>query len=148
MTSILVAALSDRYGLSIVDEANIDAFLAPAAGESPHAVLFFTGDAAQRAETNDVAVILPEVLRAFHGRLRAAVVARGAEERLKARFHVFVLPSLAVTRAGEPIGVLPKVYDWSQYREKIEAFLADEAPVLTKDAQPRVKFTRSQGADQ
>ena len=147
MTSPLVAALTERQGLPLVDETNIDAFLSPAPGEAEHSVLFFTGDAAQRGETNDVAVILPELLRAFAGRLRGAVVARSAEAGLKSRFQVFVLPSLAVTRGTDPVGVLPKIQDWSEYRQKIEAFLDPDAPVLSASKGPRVEFTHSRGTD-
>jgi hydrogenase-1 operon protein HyaE len=145
MTTVLVQALTGRHGLPVVDETSIDAFLAPAAGEPPHAILFFTGDGAQRAETDDVAVVLPELLRAFGGRLRAAVVARSAEDRLKTRFYVYAMPSLAVTRDGEPVGVLPKVYDWADYIVKINAFLEPGAPALTPLKGPRAELSHSHG---
>ncbi len=146
MTTPLLRALTERHGLALVDAAGIDAFLAPAPGECPHALLFFAGDASQRAETNDVAAILPEILRAFAGRLRGAVVAPLAEAELKSRFQVFVFPSLAVARDGEPIGVLPKILDWSDYRQKIEACLDPAAPVLSGARGPKVEFTHSHGA--
>ena len=146
MTHPLVAALADRYGLPVVDPSSIDAFLAPAEGEPPHALLFFPGDPATRAETLDVAVVMPEVLAAFQRRLRGAVVASGAEAALSSRFHVAVLPSLVVTRGAETIAVLPKIRDWSEYMEKIEAALAADAPALIKDEKPRVAFTTSQAA--
>lgn len=144
MTTALVRALTERHGLPLVDEANIDAFLAQAEGESRHAALFFGG--AGRSETSDVAVIFPEILHGFEGRLRGAVVASEAEAALKTRFHVFVFPSLAFSRGAEPIGVLPKVLDWSDYCEKIEALLDPATPVLTGGQGPKVVFTHSQGA--
>jgi hydrogenase-1 operon protein HyaE len=143
MTTPLLRALTERHGLPLVDAQNIDAFLAPAADESPHALLFFTGDPAQRAETTDVAAVLPEILSAFSGRLRGAVVTREAEAALKSRFHVFVLPSLVVTRGLDPVGVLPKILDWSEYREKIEASLDPDAPVLVAGKGPKIEFTHS-----
>jgi hydrogenase-1 operon protein HyaE len=147
MTTPLLSALTDRHGLPQVDEASLDAFLAPARGESLHALLFFPGAGANRPETGDVAVVLPELLQAFAGRLRGAVVAPEAEEKLKSRFQVFVFPSLVVTRGAEPVGVLPKIYDWSEYRQKIEAFLDPDAPVLSLSRGPRVEFTHSRGTD-
>jgi hydrogenase-1 operon protein HyaE len=144
MTTALVRALSERRGLPLVDEATIDAFLAPAEGESRHAALFFGG--AGRSETADVAVIFPEILRGFEGRLRGAVVAPEAEAALKARFHVFVFPSLAITRGAETVGVLPKILDWSDYCQKIEALLDPAAPALTGAQGPKVVFTHSHGA--
>jgi len=141
MTSPLIAALGDRYGLPTVDETTIDAFLAPAAGEAEHTLLFFTGDPASRSETLDVAVVMPEILATFQQRLRGAVVARSAEAALAARFRVAVHPSLVVTRRGDPIAVLPKIRDWSEYMEKIDAALAPDAPVLAAEARPRTEFT-------
>lgn len=146
MTTPLLHALTERHGLALVDAASIDAFLAPAPGACRHCLLFFAGDATQRAETNDVAAILPEILRAFAGRLRSGVVAQTAEAELKARFQVFVFPSLVVVRDGEPIGVLPKILDWSDYRQKIEACLDPEAPILSGGRGPKVEFTHSHGA--
>lgn len=146
MTTPLLRALTERHGLPLVDAANIEAFLMPAEGESPHALLFFTGDPAQRAETSDVAAVLPELLTAFSGRLRGAVVEREAEAALKSRFHVFVLPSLVVTRGVDPVGVLPKILDWSEYRERIEACLNPDAPVLVTGKGPKIEFTHSHGA--
>jgi len=144
MTTALVRALTERHGLPLVDEANIDAFLAQAESESRHAALFFGG--AGRSETGDVAVIFPEILRGFEGRLRGAVVAPEAESKLKAGFHVFVFPSLAITRGAETVGVLPKILDWSDYCQKIEALLDPAAPTLTGGQRPKVVFTHSQGA--
>ena len=143
MTTPLLRALTERHGLPLVDEASIDAFLAPAQGECPHAILFFAGD---RGETADVAAVLPEILRAFDGRLRGAVVTAEAEAKLRARFQVHVFPSLAVTRGPDPVGVLPKIQDWSDYREKIEKYLNPDAPVLSAAKGPQVQFTHSHGA--
>lgn len=141
MTSPLIDALATRHRLPTVDETTIDAFLAPAPGEAEHALLFFTGDPATRAETLDVAVVMPELLAAFRGRLRGAVAARSAEATLAPRFRVAVHPSLVVVRAGEPVAVLPKIRDWSDYVETIEAALAPDAPILPVETRPRTEFT-------
>ena len=140
MPSALVRALTERHGLATVDAATIDAFLAPAQGEGGHALLFFTGDPRQRLESDDVAVVLPALLEAFAGRLRAAVVAREAEEALKIRFQVVVMPSLALTRRGETLAVLPKIKDWAEYLVKIGAALAPDAPARERGAGPRTAF--------
>ena len=141
MTSPLIAALGERHGLPTVDETTVDAFLAPAAGEPEHTLLFFTGDPATRAETLDVAVVLPELLAAFQHRLRGAVVARVAETGLAARFRVAVHPSLVVTRGADPVAVFPKIRDWSEYMDRIDAALAPDAPVLPAESRPRTEFT-------
>ena len=143
MPSVLIRALGERTGLPFVDEASIDAFLAPAADEPVNTILFFTGDPKQRSESDDVAVVLPEILHAFAGHLRGAVVQRAAEEKLKARFNVVVMPSLVVTRRELPIGVLGKIRDWSEYLDKIGAWLAPDAPVMVPSGGPKVEITHA-----
>ncbi|MFM2279725.1 MAG: hypothetical protein RLZZ444_1956 [Pseudomonadota bacterium] len=143
MPSFLVRALSERHRLPVVDETSIDAFLAPAAGEPDHALLFFSGDPAQRPEADDVAVVLPELLHVFSGRLRGAVVRRNTEDKLKARFNVVVMPSLVVTRRDQPVGVIGKIRDWSEYMEKISGFLSPDAPVLVASGGPQVTITHA-----
>lgn len=143
MPSPLLRALSERHGVVPVDETSIDAFLDAAQDEPAHALLFFAGDPAQRSETHDVAIILPQLVEAFGGRLRAAIVARACEDALKGRFGVCVFPSLVVTRGGEPLGVLPKVYDWSDYLTRIEALLRPETTPLAASTGPRVQITYS-----
>lgn len=143
MPSALVRALSERTCLPVVDETTIDAFLAPAAGEPDNALLFFTGDPKQRPEADDVAVVLPELLHAFGGRLRGAVVGRAAEDKLKVRFNVVVMPSLVVTRRELPVGVLGKIRDWSEYVEKIGAWLSPDAPVMAASGGPKVAITHA-----
>jgi len=143
MPSPLIRALAARSGLPFVDESSIEAFLATAANEPPHTILFFTGDPAERTESHDVAVVLPELLAAFPGRLRAAVVMRQAEEALKARFHVQVVPSLVVTRGAIQLGVMPKIRDWCDYVATIERCLTPGAPPLAPRPQAGVRITRT-----
>ena len=81
--SALIAALTSRHGLPVVDAETLDAFLTPAAGEPQHALLFFTGDPDQRNDSGDVAVVLPELLAAFPGRYRAAPIGVILDKLLK-----------------------------------------------------------------
>jgi hydrogenase-1 operon protein HyaE len=129
----------DRIGVPVIDAENVDS----AFGGQGDFLVLFAGDPAQRPEAADVAVIFPELLKAFDGRLTGAVVAPGAEKSLGQRFHVDVFPSLAVIRAGAAVGVIPRIRDWSEYLEKIEAFLDPSAEPLAK-AGPSVQITFSQ----
>lgn len=142
MPSPVIRALADRAGLPVLEAGTVDDFLAA----SPHALLFFTGDPAQRSEAADVAVVLPELLGVFAGRLRAAVIARTAEAALAPRFRVAVLPSLVVTRGAEPVGVLPRIRDWAEYLARIEQCLAPDAPVLPPAARPDVRIVHTTGS--
>jgi len=134
----IVQDLVEQSGLPCLAADAVDAFLA---APPAHKILFFAGDPAQRMETADVAVIFPQLLRHFAGRLEGALIAAGSETELKERFHVGALPSLVVTRGAETLGVFPKVWDWAVYVARIEAMLAPGAPVLTQA--PRVQFTYS-----
>lgn len=139
----LIDRLTSVHGLPRVDEATVDVFLAPSASETPHALLFFTGDPAERTDATDVAVVLPELLKLFEGRYRAAVVARPAEKGLMPRFQVGVLPSLAVVRTGTLLGVLPRIRDWSDYVEKLSGFLAPDAAAMSPASRPKVEITHN-----
>lgn len=111
--------------LPFVDVKSIDDFLDARRGEAETAVLFFAGDPA-RPEANDVAVVLPELVTVFAGRIRAGLVAREAEAALMPRFGVRVLPSLALVRGGNTLGVIPKIQDWSVYIDRIGRLLDDD----------------------
>ena len=86
---------------------------------------------------------MPELLAAFAGALRGAVVARGDEDALKTRCGVVVMPSLVVTRGGEPLAVIAKIRDWSEYVERIRACLIEGAPALKPGAGPKTEIRYS-----
>jgi len=142
MSGSLQLALSEKAGVALLDGKTIDAFLAPSPGAPTHTLLFFGGDPQQRSETHDVAIIFPQLIEAFAGRLRAAIVAPAAEKALEARFSVCVYPSLVVTYGRETLGVLPKVYDWSEYLSRIDALLQLQTPPAKE---PRVRITFTEG---
>ena len=105
-----VARLTSLHGLPVIaDEKELSADIA-AAG-----ILFFPGDDAGRPEIHDVAVILPELLATFAGRVRAAVVRGPADEPLRARYGILTVPALAFLRDGVCIAAIPRVADWSAY---------------------------------
>jgi hydrogenase-1 operon protein HyaE len=108
-------------GMPSVDVADIDSLLA-SLGDTT-LVLFFRGDPT-RAEVADIAVVLPQLIAAFPGRLQPAVVAQAAEKPLMARFGVLAQPSLALVRADRTLGVIAKIQDWSVYVARIGAMLA------------------------
>lgn len=78
--SPLLRRLIERAQLPLVDEVSLEAFLDGVSQERAQALLFLSGDGANRPETGDVAVVLPELLSHFSDRLRGAVIAPEAEE--------------------------------------------------------------------
>jgi len=123
MTSALIEQLHSRHGFALLDADNYEPFVL-AAGDT---VLFFTNDPAQFPESHDVAVILPELAKAFNGRLQAAVVARGIERDLQARFRFTGWPSLVFLRGGDYLGAITGIQDWRDYLRESARILA-QAP--------------------
>lgn len=99
---------------------NVDVFL-----QMPGpAIMFFAGDPQKRPETNDLAVILPELQCSFGDEFRVGVVLAGDHEaELKSRFGVHYTPTLSLFSGGELQGHIPKLRDWSVYQRKLTEFL-------------------------
>ena len=116
----LIARLVDAYGYPLLDESNLDACIA-APGDT---VLFCAGDPLLYPECLDVAVVLPELMRAFSGRFRAAVVGRELEAALQTRYGFNRWPSLIFLRDGGYVGTLSGILDWAVYLARIQDMLA------------------------
>lgn len=122
MSTPLIEALVQRHGFTVVDMGSVDTFLA----QHEHTVLFFPGDAERLVESNDVAVILPELLKVYGKRLAPALVAKPSERQLQRRFRFNAFPSLVFLKRDGYLGVLSRVLDWSEYMIEIPAILARE----------------------
>jgi len=112
-----------RHGLPEVDAGNVDAFLAATDAKGAVAVLLSAGDPVRWPEAIDVAIVLPELIDAFQGRLRGAVIARKAESELGERFGVRVQPTLIFCSKGETLGLIGKIQDWPVYLDRIAKLL-------------------------
>jgi len=119
MSSPLVERLVEN-GYPVVDEENIEAFFD---GPGIH-VLFFAGDPRQHRETDDVAVVLPELVKAFPDLLHPAVVASGAELSLQQRYSFRRWPTLVFERREGYLGEISGIKNWSDYLERIEKLIA------------------------
>lgn len=108
-----------RRGLPEVNAATVDDFLGAADAAGAIAVLLSAGDPARFPEAIDVGVVLPELIDAFRGRLRGAIIVRGAESELGQRFGVRVQPTLIFVSKGETLGLIAKIQDWSIYVDRI-----------------------------
>jgi hydrogenase-1 operon protein HyaE len=120
--SPLLKSIMARSVIPVVTEDDADAFLAA----HGHCALFFSGDWERLAESNDVAVVLPE-LRRMVGDLAIAVVARGAAERaLQLRYHFNKFPALVFTRGTGYLGAIMGMRDWAEYGQEVAAILASD----------------------
>ena len=124
MSSPLLQRLFEEYGYPEIQVSNLQEFI-----DGPGVVvLFFTGDPKQNRETNDVAVVLPELVRAFDGRLRAGVVARSAEKELQARYGFRRWPALVFVQEAGYLGTITGMQNWEDYLREVQTLL---------DAEPR-----------
>jgi hydrogenase-1 operon protein HyaE len=122
MSVPLIDALVERHGLPLLNEAGLEAFVADGA----HSLLFLAGDPVKYPEALDVAVILPELLKAFAGRIRAAVIAPESELALQARFGFSRWPALVVLRGDAYVGAVTRVRNWDEYLFELSRLLESE----------------------
>jgi len=82
-------------------------------------VLFFAGDPKRFRDTTDVAVVLPELVKAFKGSLNPGVVASQAEQALQRHYGFAVWPALVFLRDGGYLGAITGIQNWAEYLRDI-----------------------------
>jgi len=118
----LIAALFERHGCTEVESGNFVAFTQ----RSGNALLLFTEDPARYRETLDLAVIVPEIARAFPGRFAVGVLLPEAARALQPRYGFRRWPALVLVRGGEYVGAIDGLRGWDEYLAQVAALL--EAP--------------------
>ncbi|HHG86218.1 MAG TPA: hydrogenase-1 expression HyaE [Bacteroidetes bacterium] len=122
MFSPLLESIIERENWPVLTDKTVDDFI----NTNGETVLFISGNAKRFPESNDVAVILPEIIKATRGRLKAAVIATDSEREIQKRFHFNKFPALIFNRDGGYLGVIPKVLDWADYMRAIPEMLNRE----------------------
>ncbi|MEZ6002810.1 MAG: hydrogenase-1 expression HyaE [Planctomycetota bacterium] len=122
MFSPLMQSVLDREPIAVVTAENHLEF----AQAHEHCVLMIPGDWKRHIESNDVAIILPELVKAFEGRLAGAVVDSASERDIQAQYRFARFPALVFLRRGEYLGVIEKVLDWQDYLCEISEILERE----------------------
>ena len=117
MSHPLIDRLLHELDYAEISLANHDAFVA----EPGMNVLFFPGDPGTVKDATDVAVVLPELVKAFDGQLRPGVVTDvfGDGKTLKRQYGFSEYPALVFVRSGEYVGTLSRIQDWGEYLDKI-----------------------------
>ncbi len=118
----LLQSIIEREKITVLDENNIDDFL-KAHGD---VVLLAAGDHERMMETNDAAVILPEIVKASSGHLTPAVVAREFEREVQRRYRFSAFPTMLFLRSGGYLGAISRVLDWADYVARINQILAGQ----------------------
>ncbi len=118
MTSAQLNRLTAIHHLPLVDAQN----LAEQFARQRHWLLLCAGDPNKYPEANDVAMILPELLKLFP-ELNGALVAPTAESAFQQHFGFTRLPSLILVRDGQLLGVISDMQNWDDYRQQISVLL-------------------------
>ena len=126
MFSPLIQRLLDQHGYPTVGTNTLEAFL----DTHDTVALFFTEDPVRFPEANDVAVVLPELVKTFG--FTPAVVERDSEKALQSQYGFVVWPALVFLRRGRHLGTLTRIRDWSEYMNEIPKLLNAESAATDK----------------
>lgn len=118
----LIAQLFTRHGFAEVDVAGF----AAVAGEPGHCLLLFTEDPIRYKETLDLAVIVPELVRAFPGRFRVGVLLPEAARELHPRYGFRRWPAFVLLKNGAYVGAVDGLRNWDEYLAEMDRLLAAE----------------------
>ncbi len=122
--SPLIDRLTTDLGWPLLD--SLEDFEAYIASPGAHAI-FVPGDPTRNLESNDVAVILPELVMHHQRAFDAAVAGTAIEAQIRELAKTFQTPSLLFYRDGAFLGAIPKVRDWDDYMTRIAHILQPEA---------------------
>ncbi len=120
--SPLLSSIIARHAYAVVGEETLDAV----AAQHPLAMLLVAGDWWRLAESDDLAVVVPELDKALGGHVGVLVAARDAERAMQRRFRFASFPALIFLREGAYLGAMEGILDWSDYLAQLPDMLARE----------------------
>lgn len=122
MSDVLIERLTSELGYPEVSLDTHDDFVQ----RSGLSVLFFPGDPATVKDATDVAVVLPELVEAFDGRLSPGVVTDtfGDAITLKRQYGFRQFPALVFVRENDHIATIERIRDWAEYLTRISEMQA------------------------
>ena len=122
MTNPLFQRLFDEYDYPEITIETHDEFI----NQPGITVLFLAGDAKTVRDTTDVAVVLPELVKTYQGRLIPGVVAADAERELHRHYGCAAWPALVFLRDGGYLGAITRIQNWSEYLRDISTLIESE----------------------
>lgn len=117
----LIDRLSEELSYPLLDLSNLDDFLS----QNELSVLFFTEDIVRFPESNDVAVVLPELMTVF-SMVTPAVVARTDEKKLQSLYGFRAWPALVFMRGDVYLDAITGIQDWTDYLTHIQKIITSE----------------------
>ena len=96
------------------------------AGAPGPALLVFTEDPAVYRETLDLAVIVPELVKALPERFRTAVLLPGVARAIAVRYGFRRWPALVLLKDGRYVGAIDGLREWQDYVDELSRLLATE----------------------
>jgi hypothetical protein len=108
------------------------------AAQHPLAMLLVAGDWWRLAESDDLAVIVPELDKALGHNVAVLVASREAERAMQRRFHFASFPALVFLREGAYLGAMEGIRDWQDY-------VAELPEMLTRQPASPPPFRMPQG---
>jgi len=110
-----------------------------------HTLLFFADNPERSKETLDLAVILPEIARAFHGRFDVVVLLPTIANAVAPRYGVRRWPALVLLRDGKYVGSIEAVRDWDDYHSEVTRLLKREPSAPPQPIPARAEVTTARG---
>ncbi|MGS5090055.1 thioredoxin domain-containing protein [Hydrogenophaga sp. A37] len=115
----LVMRLARDFGAAWVEETTVAAW---SAGGGDRVVLL-AGDPVRFPEGQDVAAVLPELMKTFANRFQIAVVPRDNEDAVARRYGSQRWPTLLFFRDGQYVTAIAGMQDWDVYLNGVAAAL-------------------------
>ncbi len=114
-----IARLFDKHGFTEVTADDRAGWLA----RPGRALVVFLEDPVRYRESLDLAVIVPELARAFPGRFAVGIALPSAARPLAVRYGFRRWPALVVLADGKYVGAIDGLRDWTVYLDEIAALL-------------------------
>ena len=119
----LIAQLFTRHGYTNITVDNFDAFT-----QRPgRMLLMFLEDPVRYKETLDLAVIVPEIARAFAPRLAVGVLLPESARAVAPRYAFRRWPAFVILADGRCVGAVDGLRNWDEYLTEVAALL-ERAP--------------------
>jgi hydrogenase-1 operon protein HyaE len=120
----LIAQLFTRHGCTDVRAEDFDAFT----GRAGRTLLLFLEDPVRYKETLDLAVIVPELARAFPDRFAVGALLPDAARAIQPRYGFRRWPAVVMLADGKYVGAIDGLRNWDEYVTELGR-LVEAAPV-------------------